>query len=262
MLRQTSQQIAYIGCVSSEERCAQIGVSPQYSRYASLETNTYRAALVARQGVPPAGVTLRREPQGHDFGNYLELIARYDDSNAVACAYVAAIEQGLRRWSDAGFQPPVLYDDGSQARETHYVDHFEAVRCVTLALERKRIDGTATLAQTRMIANVRTAYPREAGDVDRLLHQIATERAVRAERDRRIGLYAPLSTGLYAGRLQRSCRCDFTGRLDITGDVIDIEAHEFRLGYRHHIICPLGSARTLDDALETCWEHLARYGIA
>ena len=99
------------------------------------------------------------------------------------------------------------------------------------------------------------AYRRQAEDADQLLRQIATEEAVRPPSARRVGLYAP-----YRLIFMPALFNDRRGPRYPRGDVWDVAAHELRSGHRY-IVAELGSASTLDQAIETCWEHLARYVI-
>lgn len=245
----------HLAPVPTEEPCAQLGRTRAFDRYALLEANVHRAALIARFGPPPAGASRRAEGQNHDFGPHYELIARYDDADPAARAWAAAVGHGLSRWLDAGFLAPVLYDDASQAREETYCDHFDAARRVIVTLERLRIDGYGADWEAAGIAHLRHAYPREAEDADQVLRQLATERQVRPPDARRVALYAPYALTFFPALFN-----DPRGVDRLQGDVIDIEARE-RRGSRRFVMVDLGSVRTLDDALEACWEHYARYVV-
>lgn len=245
----------HLGPVPAEEPCAQLGRTRAFDRFALLEANVHRAALIARFGPPPPGASLRAEGQPHDFGRYYDLVARYDDADPAARHWAAAMDGGLARWLDAGFLAPVLYDDASQVREEVYGDHFEAARRVLVTLERLRIDGYGADWEAAAIAHLRTAYPREAADADQLLRQLATERAVRPPDARHVSLYAPYALTFFPAMFN-----DQRGSDRLQGDVIDVEARE-RRGGRRFVMVDLGSVRTLDDALEACWEHYARYVV-
>lgn len=248
-------QILHLGPVPADEPCAQLGRTRAFDRFALLETNVHRAALIARFGPPPPGASLRCEGQNHDLGRYYELIARYDRADSAARAWAAAIDRGLTRWLDAGFLAPILYDDAGQVRELLYSDHFDAARRVIVTLERLRIDGYGADWEAAAIAHLRRAYPREAEDADQLLRQLATERAVRPPAARRVSLYAPYALTFYPALFN-----DARGGERPTGDVIDIEARE-RRGDHRYLMVDLGTVRTLDEALEACWEHYARYVV-
>lgn len=247
-------EIAYIGSAPAEETCAQLGRTRSFDRHNGLEVMTYRAAIIAVYGVPPAGVSLTGVGNDHDFGRYMDLQAHFDPDDEDACRYVEQIENGLARWIDAGFLAPVLYD-GAQAREIVYSDHFDAARRVMVTLERQRISGWGSPAEAAYIAHLRTAYPREAEQVDQLLRQIATEQEVRRPADRSVTLFAPYRLTFYPAMFNEARGIHFP-----KGDTVDVTAHERRTGHRY-IFCDLGSAPTVDDALEMCWEHMARYVI-
>ena len=245
----------HLGPVPAEEPCAQLGRTKVFDRYALLEANVHRAALIARFGPPPLGASLRAEGQRHDFGRYYDLVARYDAADPAARAWAAAIDRGLSRWLDAGFLAPVLYDGAAQVREEVYRDHFDAARRVIVTLERLRIDGYGADWEAAAIAHLRRAYPREAEDADQLLRQLATERAVRPPYARRVALYAPYALTFFPALFN-----DHRGAGRMQGDVIDVEARE-RRGDCRYVMVDLGSVRTLDEALEACWEHYARYVV-
>lgn len=244
-----------LGPVPSEETRAALGRTPAYERYALLEANVHRAALIACFGPPPSGGSLRVEGRNAGHGRRYDLVARYDDDNPAALAWAHAIGRGIQRWSDAGFLPPVRYDEAGQVRELVYCDHFDAARRVIVALDRLRIDGRATDRQLAAMAHLRRAYPREAADADQLLRQLANERHVRPPAARRVTLYAPYRLTFFPAMFN-----DLRGSDRPQGDVIDIEARE-RRGERAYLMVDLGSVRTLDEALEACWEHHARYVV-
>lgn len=252
-----STEIAYIGSAPAEEDCAQVGRTPQFERYNGLEVAIYRAAIVARWGSPPSGGKLESAICRHDFGNYAELQARYNPEDETACAYVEAIENGLAKWIDVGFLAPVHYDAASCVIETNYSCRNEAVCRVIVSLERQRIDSFGSPAEAIFLANLRQAYPQSAAEADQLLQQLATERTIRAPRDRRVGLYYPYKLTFYPALFN-----DHRGPDYPKGDVIDVTAHELRLGRCRYIACEIGTVLTVDDALALCWEHMARYVIA
>ena len=103
----------YIGPVPGDETCAQLGHTLDYASVAQLECNAYIAALRRKYGAEPEGAHLRVKPQTHDFGTYYEVVVRFFSDHAEACEYASRVEEGLRRWEDAGMWAPVLYD-GSQ----------------------------------------------------------------------------------------------------------------------------------------------------
>lgn len=250
-------EIAYIGSGPAEEEIAQLGRTDNFSRYNQLEVATYHAAIVARYGPPPPGVCLRRTSCAHDFGTYVELQAVSNSADDGACAYLGEVENGLARWMDVGFSAPVIYDERSQVRERVYIDQFEAVRRVLVTLERQRIHAWGSAAEAAYIANLRAAYPAQAEEADQLLRQINTEQEIRSATDRRVRLFAPYRLTFFPAMFN-----DERGSHFPKGDVVDVTAFELRTGRHRYIRCDLGSAVTPDDALEMCWEHMARYVIA
>lgn len=112
-------EIIDLGGAPANEDCAQLGHTPDFERLNRLEVATYRAALIARFGVPPDGCALVSITNRHDFGIYRTLGLKIDGlvlrSESVA-AYVAAVENGLASWIEAGFAPPVRYEDGAAPR--------------------------------------------------------------------------------------------------------------------------------------------------
>lgn len=151
-----------LGTTPCDEACAQTGVTANCVYLQHLECETYRAALIAVHGPPPAGVTLAIRAHRHDFGSYTELEERFDDEDAAARDFAASIEDGLGRWIDAGFTAPVVYDDGGRERpDTRRM----AIDCVA--------GGFATERETRTIAHLTAAYPTCAVMADELLASIA-----------------------------------------------------------------------------------------
>lgn len=203
-------------------------------------------------------MSVRIERCPHDFGTYTDLQLFYDPGDMVAAQYAERVGQGLTRWIDAGFHAPCLYNDHARVVELIYQDHFEAARRMIVMLERQRIEGFGSAREAFALANLRMAYPQQAEEADQLLRQIATEDSVRPPSARRVGLYAP-----YRLIFMPALFNDRRGPHYPEGDVWDVAAHELRderSGHRY-IVAELGSASTLDHALETCWEHLARYVI-
>ena len=83
-----------IGCTPSEEPCAQTCVTPGWIELQKLEAEVYRAALIAKFGLPPAVVRMAITTHPHDFGRYAELEIRFDPDDPVAVAYFELIEDG------------------------------------------------------------------------------------------------------------------------------------------------------------------------
>lgn len=106
-----------IGGTPADEPCAQIGPDqpPGGESLNRLECQAYIAALRAVYGKEPEGCELRIQSNAHDFGSYREVIVTYDGTNPENVAYALKVEDGLSRWDDAGFWPPVTYDDAGRA---------------------------------------------------------------------------------------------------------------------------------------------------
>lgn len=244
-----------LGATPSDEPCAQLGRTPSFDRYASLETMVYRAALIAAYGPPPEGSALKVRWQNHDFGRYPDLVLEYDPNAGAHALYAAAIDRGLRTWSSAGFHAPVLYDDASAVREVVFQSHFEAARRVIIMLERLRIDGFGSPYEALGLAHLRAAYPAEAVAADAMLRQLAGERSVRSDRERQVTLFAP-----YQIIWMPAAFNEYRGALYPKGDCWDVAARERRPGHRC-VVVDIGSCPTLDQAIDACWEHLARYVV-
>lgn len=113
-----------IGCVPLNEPFARVGATPDWLWLQGLEAETYRAALIARFGLPPEGfeLAIRHHDAAASVGSSIE--ARFDADNAGYLAYYEHVHRGLDNWSDANFPPPVCYDaDGVERpgsrRHTH-----------------------------------------------------------------------------------------------------------------------------------------------
>lgn len=245
----------HLGPVPVAEARAQFGRTPAYDRFALLEANVHRAAVIASSGPPPPGASLRGEGRTTDRARHYDLVGRYDDDDPAARAWARRIDRRLSRWADAGFLAPVRYDDAHRPREIVYRDHFDAARRVIVTLARRAIDGRGTEQEMTALARLRRAYPREADDAEQLLRQLATEQTVRPPDARRVTVFAPYGLTFFPAMFN-----DVRGSDRLQGDVIDVEAREFRSGGRY-LMVDLGSVRTLDEALDACWEHHARYVV-
>lgn len=103
-----------IGAAPANEACAQLGQTPDFDRLNLLECAAYRAALIARFGPPPFGCALVPAINRHDFGLYHSVALTIEESargDAAIEHYAAAVRNGLEHWHEAGFAPPVRYDD-------------------------------------------------------------------------------------------------------------------------------------------------------
>ena len=102
-----------LGGAPANEHCAQLGHTPGFAEINRFEVFAYKLALIARYGTPPEGCALRGHSNHHDFGTYRTLVLHVtDDSDTAVRAYAEKIEEGLGSWIEAGFTPPIHYDDG------------------------------------------------------------------------------------------------------------------------------------------------------
>ena len=104
----------YIGPSPADEPCAQVGVPEGAERLNKLECRAYIDALRIVYGPEPEGAFLTIKRESYDFGDYFEVVCKYDDSDDVATDYVYRLETGLGTWAEAGMVAPVQYDDRSQ----------------------------------------------------------------------------------------------------------------------------------------------------
>lgn len=108
------QNVIDIGGAPANEDCAQLGHTPDFARINRFEVDCYRAAIQARHGPPPPGCALVTIRNNHDFGVYLTVglkVTAPHGSDPEVDAYCEAVEDGLGSWLEAGFAPPVRYDD-------------------------------------------------------------------------------------------------------------------------------------------------------
>jgi len=162
-----------LGPTPYNERCAQTGVTADWLVLQQLEATTYRAALIALHGPPPAGVHLPVATYGHDFGSYAAIEVRYPSGEAAASAYVDALSNDLKSWMAANFTAPVLYDGRSQeipgSRRT-------TTDCVVGALATCRMliaQGYGTAREETVVANLTRAFPTSARMAAALLDEAA-----------------------------------------------------------------------------------------
>ena len=102
-----------LGGAPANEDCAQLGHTPDFAEVNRFEVFAYKLALIARFGLPPDGCQLVGHNNHHDFGTYRTLVLRIEcEADPSVRAYATAIEDGLGSWVEAGFSPPIQYDDG------------------------------------------------------------------------------------------------------------------------------------------------------
>ena len=101
-----------LGGAPHGEPCAQLGHTENFAAINVAEVALYRAAIIALYGPPPEAVRLRSFASRHDFGTYRTLVAdvlEEASENLATTAYLDDIENGVERWIDAGFSPPITY---------------------------------------------------------------------------------------------------------------------------------------------------------
>lgn len=146
------------------EPCAQLGQTNNFATINTVEVQVYIAALVALYGPTPEGVRLRSFANRHDFGIYRTAIAeideeRTDDPNAAA--YLDALENGIERWTQAGFAPPITY--GTDGTATMHGRSVTDIIRGAMMTTRPAADGSFFPADFRQLhQNLRTAYPQIA----------------------------------------------------------------------------------------------------
>ena len=163
----------------NDEPCAQVGRTRDFATLNALEVATYRAAIIAAYGQPPAGFALRSQRNAHDFGSYLTLAlvtvaadpARVKPSMVDAGhAYARQIEDGLARWTDAMFTRPVDYDDDGRATIQSPTADEAVIRA--LIATRSNADGRfAVDLFARVNANLTAEWPGLAAEAERRLSQ-------------------------------------------------------------------------------------------
>jgi hypothetical protein len=164
-------QIIDLGGAPANEDCAQLGHTPDFDRLNRLEVATYRAAIIARFGSPPAGCDLVAITNRHDFGVYRTLGLRTDAMPAqreTIATYIAAVENGLASWIEAGFAPPVRYDDGAAPAVDR--ERIDDIVMGALIATRPDTSGHFAIPDFELLhRNLASAFPRSAEAAHALL---------------------------------------------------------------------------------------------
>lgn len=169
-------EIIDLGGAPANEDCAQLGHTPDFARLNRLEVVTYRAAIIARYGVPPEGCALKTLTNRHDFGVYYTLGLSVDAGaarrDARVAAYAEAVQDGLASWIEACFAPPVCYIDGeAPVVERDKVDDIVAG---ALLATRPGPDGRFVIPDFETLhRNLAAAYPASAEAANALLQEIS-----------------------------------------------------------------------------------------
>ncbi|WP_337847802.1 hypothetical protein [Sphingomonas sp.] len=164
-----------LGGAPGNEDCAQLGHTPDFDRLNRLEVATYRAAIIARFGSPPDGCALVSVTNRHDFGVYRTLGLEVDAIAArrePGASYIAAVQDGLGSWVEAGFAPPVRYDDGMAPAVDR--DRIDDIVMGALIATRPDASGRFAIPDFEILhRNLAAAYPRSAEAAHALLQEIS-----------------------------------------------------------------------------------------
>ena len=164
-----------LGGAPANEDCAQLGHTPDFERLNRLEVAAYRAAIIGRFGPPPDGCTLVSVTNRHDFGVYYSLGLKVDAAayrrNPAVAAYTEAAQDGLESWVEAGFAPPVRYEDG--AAPTIDRDRIDDIVTGALLATRPKADGRFAIPDFEILhRNLAAAYPTSAEAAKVLIQEI------------------------------------------------------------------------------------------
>lgn len=115
----------------SDEPCAQTRVTANWVYLQHLECEVYRAALIARFGVPPEGARLGIRDHAHDFGSNTQVEICFDRDDGDHVAWFERVEDGLSTWLEANFTAPVDHvlfaDTGDEHPRTYaFIPVFRA----------------------------------------------------------------------------------------------------------------------------------------
>jgi hypothetical protein len=87
-----SIQYIALGATPCEEECAQVG-RPDYPERSKRECQVYQRMLERLYPAPNDQVRLVIKSSSHDFGNYREVCARFDDEDEPATDYAYELER-------------------------------------------------------------------------------------------------------------------------------------------------------------------------
>jgi len=147
-----------IAPVPLDESCAQHGRTTDFDKIATIESAIHHAALVARFGTTPDGVTIEIEAASSPSGRSYHLAVRFDDEDPAAKAYVQRLaDEPLSRWHEAGFTPPFLYAKSGAVQRRVHPTLTSAVRAAIATLG--QFPANADLAAMRN--NLLAAYPQD-----------------------------------------------------------------------------------------------------
>ena len=111
----------------------------------------------------------------HDFGVYYSLGLKVDAlayrRNPAVTAYTEAAQDGLESWVEAGFAPPVRYEDGSAPTVDR--DRIDDIVTGALLATRPNADGRFAIPDFEALhRNLAAAYPASAEAAKILIQEI------------------------------------------------------------------------------------------
>jgi hypothetical protein len=154
--------IADFGHGPINEACAQLGKTPDFEQLNRLELAVFTAALIARNGPLPRGLSFVHHPNRHDFGTYWTLTLVNDPAaHDSELAFIIGERMQLpKSWIENGFRAPVEYptDEPPIARTLE-----DCVRSA-LAITRPDDHGHFWPVENAILhRNLAAAYPQFAG---------------------------------------------------------------------------------------------------
>ena len=164
-----------IGGVPSAEPCAQTGITTNWVALQQLECRVYRAALIARFGVPPEDARLAIKSHNHDFGSYAQVEIVFDREDAESVAWFERVEDGLSTWLEANFTAPVDYDERAQERVGSRRDAGDVITAALMTSQQLINSGHATDRERDAARYLSAAYPACAAEAARRLLAIAAD---------------------------------------------------------------------------------------
>lgn len=165
-----------IGGAPSDEPCAQTGITTNWVTLQQLECTVYRAALIARFGVPPEDARLAIKSHNHDFGSYAQVEIVFDRDDADSVAWFERVEDGLSTWLEANFTAPVEYDERSQERVGSRRDAGDVITAALMTSQQLVNSGHATDREHDAVRHLSAAYPACAAEAASRLLAIAASR--------------------------------------------------------------------------------------
>jgi hypothetical protein len=164
-----------IGSTPSDEPCAQTGITANWVTLQQLECTVYRAALIARFGVPPEGASLAIKTHNHDFGSYAQVEIVFDRDDANSVAWFEWVEDGLSTWFEANFTAPVDYDKRAQERVGSRRDAGDVITAALMTSQQLVNSGHATDREHDAVRHLSAAYPACAAEATNRLLTIAAD---------------------------------------------------------------------------------------